>query len=527
MREIPSLQTLCLRSVGGKACSGEETFALQDETQHHGSLISSSSSSRLSSASKLLRAYYRDDNKPFITRIPAIGRGSARRKQANDVDLNHPWVAVLLRNEVNENANANENEDKNENENENEGDNDKENNITAAYDNTNTKRSTVLYAEHNTPALDVLQSYIDSLVELSRFDDARLGLHFFQEWKANVIAKDPVWAEQYYKEQEAKSIAAAAASSTPRPSKRRRSSKGAANATATASSPATPSMVSLTDTTAPPPLGSLSLYNTIIQDETIQAMVESNMTYHLAVLDWTGVQTLTDDYLQEIVTRAPHLQRLSVKNCRRLTQISLECLSDHLGPSLTALDIGGAYQFQASHVIEMVAALPKLTELHASGLLWTDALLADLCSMRSWTALSLGFLLPQHVTSNGLKQALVGTSQQAATLKSLALPFCEHIVDAALLGVLGRHLPNVVCLDVRGNSGLNSLTGWYDGRATIHEPRMVGPQPLFVLARYSGISKANVEDTKRIHPLQAMDLVCCMDSDGVGMGIRRYETIQK
>jgi hypothetical protein len=482
MREIPSLQTLCLRNVGGKACSGEDAFAENKKGSGN------DKESSLSSASELLRSF---PGCPVpISRIPAIGIGSARREQANDVDLNHPFVAVLLRKQGEEAE--------------------KENTMTVTKAKAKAKASTVLYAEHSTPALDLLQSYIDSLVELGRFDDARLGLHFFQEWKANVICKDAGWAAQY------EAATAAAAVPPPATKKRRRTSSASATAASTTTGP------SLIDPAAPPPLGSLSLYNTIIQDETIQAMVESNMTYHLSVLDWTGVQTLTDDYFQDIVSRAPHLQRLSVKNCRRLTQVSLECLSEH-ATQLTALDVGGAYNLHAQHVLETVAALPHLTELHASGLLWTDALLADLSSLRSWKALSLGFLIPGHVSSNGLKQALIS---QTSSLTSLALPFCEHIVDAALLGVLGRHLPLVRCLDVRGNGQLNSLTGWYDGRATIttsSQQQSVGPQPLFVLARYSGISKSNIEDTKRIHPLQAVELTCAMESDGVGKGIQRFE----
>ena len=349
-----------------------------------------------------------------------------------------------------------------------------------------------MYAEYNTAALDVLQAYVDSLVELSRMDDNRLGLHFFQEWKALVEAK------QGRKEGEAASNISTSNSHSNKKRKLLSSAKSS--------------------TTKNPPLGSLSLYNTIIHQETIGAMVESKMTYHLAVLDLTGVQTLTDELLEPILIHSPHLQRLSVKNCRRLTKPTLECLSEHC-PRLTSLDIGGAYNFKVQDVLEMIASLSHLLELHASGLLWNDARLLELCQLRSWRALSLGFLLAAHVSADGLKHALITT--QANSLQSLALPFCEHLVDAALLGVLGRHLPHIVTLDVRGNSSLNSLTGWYDGRATMNGTQEV--VPLFVLARFSNISKASIEDTKRIHPLQTVDLTVCLDSDGVGVGIRRVE----
>ena len=250
-------------------------------------------------------------------------------------------------------------------------------------------------------------------------------------------------------------------------------------------------------------------------DETIGAMVESKMTFNLAVLDLTGIQTLNDEMLGDLVTRAPHLQRLSVKNCRRLTNKSLELMSQH-SSELYALDIGGSYNLTPTAVLEMVANVSPLMELHASGLGFVDEHLVELTSMRSWKALSLGFLV--KVTQAGIKQAMrnVGPS-----LQSLALPFCEHFVDAALIGYLGRHLPHLQALDVRGNSNLSSLTGWYDGRATIVPP--VPNQPLLVLARYTGISKSSLEDTKRIHPLEAMQLTCVLDSGGIGMGILRKE----
>jgi hypothetical protein len=460
MREIPSLQVLCLRAVGGHACNTEDTFAKTKEGQ-------------LSTASRLLRSFHQrrrrteeTDETSSITQIPiprtpAIGTGSARRKQAAEVDLNHPWIGIWHDYDV-----CN----------------------TSIINTKAVKDEPVLYSELGSPALDVLQSFVDSLVELGRMDDARLGLHFFQEWKAIV-------------EGMADKDSATPAPPPPRSKKRRKSS-------------APPPTIS----SAPPALGSLSLYNSIILDETIEAMVESQMMYNLAVLDLTGIQTLNDPMFQQIVTRAPHLQRLSIKNCRRLTSSSLECMSEH-STKLQALDIGGSYNLKPPQILELIAALPALNELHASGLGWTDALLQELTSLQSWKRLSLGFL--PYVTAAGFKQALVS---QSASLQSLAIPFCEHVVDAALLGVLGRHLPELRALDVRGNSNLSGLTGWYDGRATIVPG--VPPQPLTVLARYSGISKSSLEDTKRIHPLQAMQLTCIIDMEGVGTGIQRQSKSQ-
>jgi hypothetical protein len=66
------------------------------------------------------------------------------------------------------------------------------------------------------------------------------------------------------------------------------------------------------------------------------------------------------------------------------------------------------------------------------------------------------------------------------------------------------------------------MSGWYDGRATITPPVKL-QQSLVVLARYSGITKSSVEETKRIHPAATVPLIVVIDSGGVGLGILRME----
>ena len=437
MREIPSLQVLCLRSVGGNGCSAEDTFApIQNKEEKE--------TKTKSTASKLLQSFESEKQQVMIRRIPAIGKGAARRKQANDVDLNHPWIGIWSS---------------------------KEDESVDATDR-------VLQMEYGSSGLDLLQSYIDSLVELGRMDDSRLGIHFFQEWKANVLVKQEDTNDN---------------SSPPAKKKARHTDTQNGNHK----------------------LGSLSLHNAILGEETIEAMIKSKMIPHLAVLDLTGIQTLTDNHLEPILKEAKSLKRLSIKNCRRLTNRTLENLGQ-CSTQLTSLDVGGSYNLQPQGVIEACANLFYLKELYASGLAWTDDLLQDLTGLRGWKGLSLGFA--PMLTARGFKAAMLS---QSKSLQSLSIPFCEVMVDAALLGNLGRNLPRLRALDVRGNSNLASLTGWYDGRATL-VPKPPA-SPLFVLARYSGISKASVEDTKRIHPLDAMDLECVLDSGGIGFGIQREE----
>jgi hypothetical protein len=136
----------------------------------------------------------------------------------------------------------------------------------------------------------------------------------------------------------------------------------------------------------------------------------------------------------------------------------------------------------------------------------------DLMEIQShWTGLSIGF---SHITSEGLREALPLVGD---TLTHLSVPFMETAVDNAMVGFFGKTLTKLVCLDIRGNSAVSSLTGFFDGRHFGHSDS----DELFVLARYSGVQAKDVEETKRIHPLLAANLVVVLDGGGVGGGIRR------
>jgi hypothetical protein len=468
MREIPQLQVLCLRSIGSHSCSVEVTFAKNADDN------------TLSKASRLLRSFHQrpiedDDSAPqddstttttTIASVPmkrtaCIGKGSARRDQANEVDLNHPIIACRM--------GSTELTDE-------------------SIDDSNKSTSTLLIMEHGNPALDCLQSYVDSLVELGRMDDSRLGLHFFEEWKCNVLLGSGKTLQEL---------------DTPRKKRRR--------GTGTTSPTTTNTNTNTNTNNQDLALGSLSLHNCSIFEETIGAMVEAQIGDCLGVLDITGVHSLNDAMLEQLLPTCPHILRLSIKNCRRLTRISTQLIGTHQ-KNLQCLDIGGSYNVTPQDLLDILPNLPDMTELHASGLAWSNPLVQELCSLRAWQGLSLGFT--PYLTAMGLKDALTPI---ADSLQTLALPFCEAMVDNAFLGVLGRNLPNVVCLDVRGNSNLSNLTGWYDGRASAN----LKAQTLIVLARYSNVSKQSLEDTKRIHPLETTQMVCILDGGGVGIGIRR------
>jgi hypothetical protein len=570
MREIPSLSILCLRAIANHRCSSEETFApinkegkkkkiYKDDDDaapppttrasvvllERASSVGSEPAAAIvaaeteyifpGSASKLLRSFHQrpqvygdeatggtpmetDDSSLAVSRIPlqrtpAIGSGSGRRKQANDIDLNHPWIAVY-----HPVASGEEHVEE------------EEASPTTGLPAVPTDpESQILVAQYGSPALDLLQSYIDSLVEMGRMDDGRLRLHFFQEVKANIEIQNG-GAEVSHADDITTSSTEAAATENAPPGEDVSSmgkKRGYPN-----SSPATKKRKG----DSRKPMGSLSLHNAIFLDHTLNAMIQSNVLQHIAVLDLTGVSTLNDDMLHEILQASnSRLQRLSVKNCRRLTNASMHNLVKHC-PNMVSLDLGGAYNITTQCVLESLSPLQslnvgapggspqlsKLLELHASGLGWNSASLSTLFSLRPWRGLSVGFSPLLHFS--GWKEAIWADSSEAmcSRLQSLAVPFCEGLIDNAWLGMMGRHTPHLRALDVRGCTGLNSLTGWFDGRATI-VPGVPLQQSLIVLARFSNITKSSVEETKRVHPAATSPLVVILDSDGVGLGILRME----
>jgi len=483
VRDIQTLYVLCLRSIGPPACDPEKVFEQQQQQQQQPKSTSKKkkrkaatptpTTTTLSSASKLLRLFHRrkivasgendsvhqveasEDTTDSLLLMPPLSRipcTKHKRANANEVDLNHPFLAM----------------------------------------------ATDGCSQHGNPALDCLQTYIDSLVALSRLDDRRLGVHFFKEWAENVSGRQ---------QQQDNEAAAAPLPSTKKGKKRKRELIAEQQKVQVAR--LSPTMVSL---------GSISFHNGMIGPKTIDGMVKSGMGPYVGVLDLTGVNSITDDLIHQLLKECPNIHRLSLKNCRKLTNRSLESISTYL-PQLTCLDIGGTYNMRADAVLHTVNQLPLLTELYASGLQhWNDVTITQLVELRptQWKGLGIGFCF---ATAAGLRHAL----GQTTNLERLNLAFCETSVDSGFLGFLGRSLPSLTVLDIRGNQAVTSLTGFYDGRTHVGggNSDATTASSLFILARYSGLSNSSIEETKRIYPLQTSELTVVMDSGGSGGGIRR------
>ncbi|KAL9181264.1 hypothetical protein ACHAXT_010069 [Thalassiosira profunda] len=220
-----------------------------------------------------------------------------------------------------------------------------------------------------------------------------------------------------------------------------------------------------------------------------------------------GCTGLTDSILANVVCSGsfPRLQRLSLKNCRKLTGKGIAALANL--PQLRALDVGGCFNVQASDVVSLVQSHPAtkngtLTEIYASGLGWTDVALEELINAAAGHLKGLGVGFSPYISGPGLILAL---TKVAKTLDRLAVPFVPA-VDDAIASALGKAVPKLAVLDMRG------------GGPPLQVDLPLGH--LFVLGRYSGISNnslaGDAETTRCI-----CTLTCVLDGGGVGGGIRR------
>ncbi|KAL7543048.1 hypothetical protein ACHAWF_007312, partial [Thalassiosira exigua] len=409
--------------------------------------------------SHLLRSL-RDVDRP--TR-PYVGPG---RPNANDVDVAHPWImAVHPPREVGDDAPL------------------ASNDVERGDGTDRAPAKEFLAIENGNRAVECLQLFVDALVESGRAGDSRLGVRFFREWVAAVAGRDGSAAEGEGSE-----------------SKKRKQTE------------AVRADESL-------PLGALSLHNYSNGSvRTFRSMARANVGSCLGTLDVTGVHGLTDAILSRVVCAGsfPRLRRLSVKNCRKITGKGIASLARLT--RLSALDVGGCFNVRPDEVVSLVRNHPstkegRLTELYASGLGWTDVALEELVDATAGSLRGLGVGFSPYVSGPGL---ILTLSKVASTLTRLAVPFCPGMDDAAA-AALGKKLPKLAVLDVRGCGKVHSLSGMMEGRAAAAGDGAA--RRLFVLARYSGISNGSLEETTRL--FNGESLTCIIDGGGIGGGIHR------
>ena len=380
-----------------------------------------------------------------------------------------------------------------------------------------------LSIENGNLAIETLQLFIDALVESGRAGDGKLGVHFFKEWVVVATGKEDVFESLLFHEEGVLDNNCGSTSNgkggNSRPKKRQKAMGVADN-----NKDSNGKNTNTIDPSSSPPLllGALSLHNfSAGSTQTFRSMMQANVGSCLGTLDVTGVHGLTDSILSGIICGGsfPHLKRLSVKNCRKLTGRGLASLVRLT--KLTALDIGGCFNILPDDVIAMVRNHPStkagnFEELYASGLGWTDIGLEDLIDLTVGQMRGLGIGFSPYLSGPGL---LITLGKLANTLDHLAVPFVQ-CMDDACISALGKSLRKLAVLDIRGCNKVYSLSGMMEGRAVARGASLADDGNLFVLARYSGISTNSLDETMRLYDCKAK-LTCILDGGGTGGGIRR------
>ncbi|KAL3826507.1 hypothetical protein ACHAXA_004344 [Cyclostephanos tholiformis] len=556
MREIPSLRILALRAVGPPGCDAEVTFGgtpasannvddddadddVDDSSaggespsargrvgrgDHPPPLASEDVPTQPTMTSRLLDRL-RDDATHLPIR-PYVGPG---RPNAADVDISHPWImaaypprqrgedgsnclAPLMTTTTKSTTTTTTTTNNNNNipvvavvvdgaENNNGGGCDE-----ARGHDVVGGGGEFLAIEHGNHAVECLQQFIDALVESGRASDTRMGVRFFREWTSAVVGRSVMvgWEGEVVRDagRGGGGVAVVDDSLLPRtPSKKRQK---IASSTANV------------DDDATIPLGSLSLHNFSAGSiRTFRSMEKANVGRCLGTLDVTGVHGLTDSILSNVICGGSfaRLRRLSVKNCRKLTGRGISSLVGL--PNLRALDVGGCFNVLPDDVISLVRCHPStrrggFEEIYASGLGWTDVALEEIVDVTVGQLRALGVGFSPYISGPGL---ILTLSKLSSTLEHLAFPFCAGM-DDAVASALGKALPRLAVLDIRGCNKVYSLSGMMEGRAG-----SAIAKHLFVLARYSGISVNSLDETLRLYDSEK--LTCILDGGGTGGGIRR------
>lgn len=187
------------------------------------------------------------------------------------------------------------------------------------------------------------------------------------------------------------------------------------------------------------------------------------------------------------------VERFSIRNCRKLTDATLEHIARH-GKKIVALDIGGCFNMTAKGVdsfCKFHANASNFTELDISGISVTTQTLEILCKhCRSLEVLRMGFIEYMEDTLMQTLRPLVGN------LRSLHVHWNTCVTDSFLVW-LAKSLPRLEDLNLCGCShvsvdGVSDML--YDRQEALeNDPSGKLSAIQKVNVRYASISKQDVE----------------------------------
>ncbi|CAM9102873.1 unnamed protein product [Scytosiphon promiscuus] len=243
---------------------------------------------------------------------------------------------------------------------------------------------------------------------------------------------------------------------------------------------------------------SVSLANSKIGDSFVQDTLSVRCPM-LRSVDLTACFYIRDVSIEALLSRCSRVERLSLRNCRKLTDLALNHIVRY-GKNLAAVDIGGCFNVTASGVDALCAVHPnahRFTELDISGIMVTTNTLEIICRQcRRLEVLRMGFIEYMENTLTELLPPLVGN------LRSLHLHWNTCVTDE-LLSWVGRSMPRLEDLNLCGCSkvsvdGVSDML--YDRQEALENQEASGDDNSGMVVaiarvnvRYTSLSKQDIE----------------------------------
>lgn len=183
-------------------------------------------------------------------------------------------------------------------------------------------------------------------------------------------------------------------------------------------------------------------------------------------IDLSGTFHVDDELVHVILLKCSRIQKLNIRNCRKITYTALDHIIQKKTTILTSLNIGGDLNISEDGIYQFIKSpvTSQLTELYLSGLAVNDKLL-QLLSKQCKHLKKVG-LNYSNVTERVLREFLIsiGSNMQVLHMAWIGSPGIAYPVDnndkthfspEFFTEFLSRTCPCIVELDV---SGLKSIT---------------------------------------------------------------------
>ena len=265
-----------------------------------------------------------------------------------------------------------------------------------------------------------------------------------------------------------------------------------------------------TDDVLPPVLfkagrTSLRLKNSKIGGKYIGKVID-NLCDDLIELDVSGTFQVDDPAVAYILEKCKKLQSLNIRNCRKITDKSLDVIIAR-GPHLISLDIGGAVNIKEPGLANLVASkkISSLRELNLSGLpLTTESLQILARSGQRLTSVGLGYTdlgeyaLREFIKARGHQLEKLGLHWICTSPHRSDDPDYKQLSTEFICDFLPYECPRLTDLDVSGQKNINvpSLLQLLDTKKTQSETNPGQWNPLKVLkCKFVGSTRGQVESS--------------------------------